>query len=191
MVWIKSVYPSGFARAASSVPILPEAPLRLSITTGCERLSDKRGATRRATTSTLPPGGKATTRRTGLAGEVSLCAAANCAAGIAAPRKAAIRTILFTMPCPRKLSDRSGGPPRHQQDHAQQDPRGRQPLEAGDHFARQPHAEQQRDDGVDESVARREAARHAREQNHVGVEGEQRAEDHEGGPPEHRFCVKR
>jgi len=49
-------------------PILPEAPLRFSITTGCPRLSDKRGATTRATASTLPPGGKATISRTGLAG---------------------------------------------------------------------------------------------------------------------------
>src|SRR5258706_7181056 len=49
--------------------MLPEAPARLSTTTCCPHASERSAASRRATRSTLPPGGNGVMMRTGLAGK--------------------------------------------------------------------------------------------------------------------------
>ena len=50
-----SVYPSDVALAIASVPMLPPAPGRFSITIGCLRLIDILSAMARATMSVGPP----------------------------------------------------------------------------------------------------------------------------------------
>src|SRR2546429_427720 len=57
--------------------MLPEAPARLSTTTGWPQRSPSFCATRRAMMSVPPPGAKPTTRRTGLAGYAWAPAAAD------------------------------------------------------------------------------------------------------------------
>src|SRR5687768_217319 len=74
----RSVYPSGLARAASSVPIRPLAPPRLSTTTGWPQPSESFCATVREMMSVPPPGGNGTMRRTGRLGYA--CAAVSEAA---------------------------------------------------------------------------------------------------------------
>src|SRR6185503_6051194 len=69
IVAMKSVWPSGSARAAASVPIVPLAPARFSTTTGWPQRSARRGARSRATMSVPPPGGNATMIRIGLLGK--------------------------------------------------------------------------------------------------------------------------
>ena len=58
---IPSVYPSGAALATTSVPMLPPAPGRFSITNGCLRLSDSLSAMTRATMSDGEPAVDGTT----------------------------------------------------------------------------------------------------------------------------------
>src|SRR5690606_20678335 len=60
-----SVLPSGAARTTASVPMLPEAPARLSTTTGRLRRSDRRGPSVRAIKSMPVPGVKGTISRSG------------------------------------------------------------------------------------------------------------------------------
>jgi hypothetical protein len=62
------VWPSGGARATTSVPIVPDAPVRLSITTCWPRFSESLAPVRRARMSTLPPGAKGTIQRIGFVG---------------------------------------------------------------------------------------------------------------------------
>ena len=64
----RSVYPSGGAFAARSVPMTPPAPPRLSTTTCLPHRSPSCVAIMRPTMSLLPPGGNGTMSRTGLAG---------------------------------------------------------------------------------------------------------------------------
>src|SRR5882672_6541718 len=70
-----SMWPSGFARATASVPMMPPAPPWLSTTTDLPRRSESWKAIMRPTTSLLPPGGKGMTRRSGLVGKVWALAA--------------------------------------------------------------------------------------------------------------------
>src|SRR6185436_11693875 len=63
-----SVYPSGGDFAACSVPMMPPAPPRLSITTPWPRRSLSCWPMARPTTSLLPPGGNGMIRRTGFEG---------------------------------------------------------------------------------------------------------------------------
>ncbi len=65
---MSSVWPSGALLATSSAPMLPEAPVRFSTTTGWAQRSPSFCATRRAMMSVPPPGAKPTTMRTGRAG---------------------------------------------------------------------------------------------------------------------------
>ena len=58
----------GFGRAASTAPIAPPAPVRLSTTIVAFIASPSFCATKRATVSVPAPGGKGTIRRIGLAG---------------------------------------------------------------------------------------------------------------------------
>ena len=51
------MYPSGAARAAISIPMLPEAPLRFSMTIRVPSWPPSGSAMNRAVMSTLPPGG--------------------------------------------------------------------------------------------------------------------------------------
>ena len=60
-----SVEPSGAARTTASVPVLPEAPGRLSTTTGRPRRSESFGPTVRAMRSMPVPGVKGTMSRIG------------------------------------------------------------------------------------------------------------------------------
>src|SRR6218665_786981 len=64
-----SVWPSAGARAASAMPMLPLAPLRLSTTKDWPSTACRRSAMARATMSVAPPGGKGTISRTGRVGE--------------------------------------------------------------------------------------------------------------------------
>jgi len=66
--FIRSVWPSGAARAMASVAIVPPAPGRLSATTGWPHMSDRRCAMSRPVVSTPPPGASAIIIRMGLAG---------------------------------------------------------------------------------------------------------------------------
>src|SRR5688572_1160741 len=70
VVAISSVYPSGGAFAASSTPMLPFAPPRLSITNCCPRLVPSLSAMVRVVTSTPPPAANGTIHRTGFTGHV-------------------------------------------------------------------------------------------------------------------------
>src|SRR5262245_51562359 len=54
------VYPSGFARATRSAPILPAAPLMFSMTTGWLQLRLTMSPTILATKSAVPPAGNGT-----------------------------------------------------------------------------------------------------------------------------------
>ncbi len=63
-----SVYPSGADLATNSFAMIDPAPVRFSGSTCCERPSPIFCAMIRPTTSTLPPGGKPTSSRTGFAG---------------------------------------------------------------------------------------------------------------------------
>ena len=71
------------------MPMLPEAPLRLSITTFCPSDSLRLGTIKRAVLSTLPPGGNGATRRIGFTGKAPPVAGA-CAGtpGATQPRQA-------------------------------------------------------------------------------------------------------
>src|SRR5688572_13196601 len=70
-----------------SVPILPAAPGRLSMMTGCCQTSLSLGPTRRASKSVDPPGGWATIRRIGRSGKFCACAPhANASGQAAKPR---------------------------------------------------------------------------------------------------------
>ena len=62
------VYPSGAARAIISVPMMVEAPGRLSTMIGCLRLAETTWDTARAAESALPPAGYGTMIRIGLDG---------------------------------------------------------------------------------------------------------------------------
>src|SRR5262249_60715119 len=55
LVEIKSVYPSGAALATASAPMLPPAPGRFSMTTGCFHAAVNRSPSARARMSTVPP----------------------------------------------------------------------------------------------------------------------------------------
>ena len=59
----------GGTRATASVPTMPPAPARLSTMIGWPSAWLIAGASSRAVKSTLPPGGKPTTRRTGRSGK--------------------------------------------------------------------------------------------------------------------------
>src|SRR5262245_50453112 len=63
---ISSVGPSGVDVATMLAPIVPPAPVRVSMTTGCPRPSLIFVPMRRARTSDVPPGENGTTMRTGL-----------------------------------------------------------------------------------------------------------------------------
>src|SRR5262249_14459380 len=78
-VMIRSVYPSLSARATASLPRVPPAPGRFSITTGWPSFSCSDCATMRPMMSAPPPGPNGTTMRTGRCGQ-------SCAAASAAPR---------------------------------------------------------------------------------------------------------
>ena len=60
MAWLlatsASVWPSGWARDTTSVPMIPVAPGLLSTTTGCPQAAVSFSPTRRATKSIAPPG---------------------------------------------------------------------------------------------------------------------------------------
>src|SRR6185503_2704760 len=71
MVAMNSVWPSGSALAATSVPIVPLAPARFSTTTPCPHASCSFAPTTRATMSVPPPGGKATMIFTGFVGNAA------------------------------------------------------------------------------------------------------------------------
>jgi hypothetical protein len=68
MVLNSSVYPSGTALAARSVPMLPEAPTILSMTTGWPQASLSFWPTRRTRKSGALPGGAGTITRTDFSG---------------------------------------------------------------------------------------------------------------------------
>jgi hypothetical protein len=53
----RNIEPPGAARATTSLPIVPFAPLRFSTTTGCGSSRAKPWATMRAMMSVGPPGG--------------------------------------------------------------------------------------------------------------------------------------
>jgi hypothetical protein len=89
---ISSVWPSGAALATSAVPMLPPAPARLSTTTVCFQISPSFCASRRATTSVLPPGAKGTTRVTLLVGQ-SDCASAGAVASARVARASRLRRV--------------------------------------------------------------------------------------------------
>jgi hypothetical protein len=55
-----SVYPSGSALATASAPILPAAPVRFSITTGCPHFFASHSVKMRGITSAVPPAGNGT-----------------------------------------------------------------------------------------------------------------------------------
>src|SRR5262245_28685746 len=71
---IIQVSPSGGALAAIAAPIAPAAPGLLSITVCQPVLSLTLAASRRATGSVVPPGGKGTTTRIGALGQSPPCA---------------------------------------------------------------------------------------------------------------------
>src|SRR5512133_377787 len=73
-VTCSSVCPSGGAFATMSVPMMPFAPDRLSITNDCPSPTATSFATMRAMASAVPPAGKGATSRIGRAGYVSACA---------------------------------------------------------------------------------------------------------------------
>ena len=79
---ISQVLPSGGALATTALPVLPEAPVRFSITIVAPRRCDRPACARRATASTEPPGGNGTTIRIGPEGQ--LCARAASGASAAA-----------------------------------------------------------------------------------------------------------
>jgi len=62
------VRPSGFERATMSVPIVAEAPGRLSTTTAFGHMAPSFWPKMRASTSVPPPGAKGTTMRSGRLG---------------------------------------------------------------------------------------------------------------------------
>ena len=62
------MWPSGVAFATMAVPIVPPAPVRFSITTGCPQFSLIFCAMMRASVSVPPPGENGTTKRIGLVG---------------------------------------------------------------------------------------------------------------------------
>src|SRR6218665_3164916 len=64
-----SVWPSAGARAASAMPVLPLAPLRVSTSQDWPSTACRRSAMARETMSVAPPGGKGTISRTGRLGE--------------------------------------------------------------------------------------------------------------------------
>src|SRR6476659_8051031 len=76
-MWLSNVtiqvWPSGGALAAIAAPIAPAAPGLLSITMFQPVLSATLAASKRATGSVVPPGGKGTTTRIGPLGH-SACA---------------------------------------------------------------------------------------------------------------------
>src|ERR1700687_1792484 len=59
VMWLRSVYPSGFALAATWAPTAPAAPALVSMTTGCLTVASITAASGLVTTSVTPPGGKA------------------------------------------------------------------------------------------------------------------------------------
>ena len=71
----RNVSPSGRARAATSVPMLPEAPVRFSTMNCTFMFWDKRAAMSLATTSTAEPAVKGLMSRTGREGHS--CASEN------------------------------------------------------------------------------------------------------------------
>ena len=75
-MWLSNVtiqvWPSGGALAAMAAPIAPAAPGLLSITVCQPVLSLTLAASRRATGSVVPPGGKGTTTRIGPLGQSRL-----------------------------------------------------------------------------------------------------------------------
>jgi hypothetical protein len=68
VVAISTVYPSGAARATTSVPMFVDAPARLSTMMLCPMMAWSLGARSRARMSVPPPGTAGTTMRTGLEG---------------------------------------------------------------------------------------------------------------------------
>ena len=67
-VIVTSVSPSAGARAASSAPMLPDAPTRLSTTTGWPSTPARRAATVRVVRSLPPPAANGEIQRTGRSG---------------------------------------------------------------------------------------------------------------------------
>src|SRR5258706_10740649 len=72
---ITSVYPSGADLATWLAPRFPDAPGRLSTTTGCPHISASFGPTVRARMSMPVPGENGTTIFTGCVGQDCACAA--------------------------------------------------------------------------------------------------------------------
>ena len=66
---ISVVWPSGLERATWVAPMLPDAPETFSTTTLCFSVVVSRAATRRAMTSSGPPGGKLTMILTAFSGK--------------------------------------------------------------------------------------------------------------------------
>src|SRR5580704_1698297 len=79
---MSQVLPSGGAFATTALPVLPDAPVRFSITTVAPRRCAKPACASRATASTEPPGGNGTTILIGPDGQ--LCARAASGASAAA-----------------------------------------------------------------------------------------------------------
>jgi len=78
--------------ATTSVPMLPPAPARFSMTKGCPRISAIFGVTVRATMSVPPPGGNGTMTRIGFDGK--FCASAALAASKTARNRCFISLLV-------------------------------------------------------------------------------------------------
>src|SRR5918997_624203 len=91
-----SVWPTGRARAASAVPIVPLAPMVFLTTTWVPRAPENSGARMRATMSAAPPGAKVTTMVMGACARAG-GGAGSSAAATRAPR-AAIRLRIGKLP---------------------------------------------------------------------------------------------
>src|SRR3954469_13119525 len=120
---IRIVWPSGAARATTSVPMMLLPPGFTSTTTGWVSYSESPCCTARATMSTVPPGGFGTTICTGFHGKL-------CAAAEPAKAKAAIsvvsRFIRISLVCSQALAKRVRDTIR----------RAGKPLVTGSHMSR-------------------------------------------------------
>jgi hypothetical protein len=107
------VWPSGADFAASSAPMLPPAPARLSMTTVCPQASPSWRPSSRATMSVAPPGENGTMMRTGRLGN-SACAtpeklAANTTTLSNMPRQRVLRSASVTRISVDSVAGASGG----------------------------------------------------------------------------------
>src|SRR5437764_2496654 len=94
---IIQVWPSGGALAAIAAPIAPAAPGLLSITVCQPVLSLTLAASRRATGSVVPPGGKGTTTRIGPLGQSVPCARARAGAASRGRKARRPRLIIHSL----------------------------------------------------------------------------------------------